>query len=514
MTDHAHLLNTFNRQNCLIAGTGLGLPDVPTKWIASDLGASVGVYNFEGAEYLTVPEAQSIGAEYPDEPHFICTYHPNSPQGTEFLYSPEGSSGGLKDVGSVSNTVQWSAFGVAVTIGNANPTEANEIALYFKTGAIKGVLNGVIYENTSVTWTTTSWNSSHIASDSNGNFKLSGVIEKFCVDGEQWNGSSLTGSNGTVATLTGTEAVLFSKVLKNGIIRDASKQPDYMVITDGDSMDWRGPYVYHTMTGTGLIEFPQISILDGDDWEINCLFDMDNSLDGINFLGDNETTQDRFRSSLSGSNVEIYFTDGTPKAFDVVTPLQSLGETLVTFTCIDRLISLYFDGVLQDTITHTDMAILIDNFGFGYNSGISGFRGDFKKCSVAVNGVLLTDLQAQADGKTFDYVSQTEIVTSGTGTTTTSPIVEANANGSTQVNTILAVTSGDTLTLAQWVAKHNGTTIFIAEDGLRYAIFDTAQTGLDLDRALRWVGRFVVVAFVYSLDFSNSANSMYAPVVF
>ena len=344
MTDHAHLLNTFNRQNCLIAGTGLGLPDVPTKWIASDIGA------------------------------------------------------------------------------------------------------------------------------------ISGY------------GASLNGS--------------------------------------------------------GYFNFPnQIIIPDETACKINIWLDMDASRDIQDFLGDKDFASSQFIRSRD--DFFAFYVSGTETVsfFGAQYSLQGKGLIKLTLEYDDsRNLTICHNDVFIGSGVASDSSMLLDSIGRASSDTAKYMLGGFYGCDVSINGVLQANIVVQSDGTVIDTVSGLETTGGGTGTTfdkvlkngiirdatkqpdymvltdasdiTTATSIEPNANGSAQVNTILAVTSGGTLTLAQWVAKHNGTTIFIAENGLRYAIFDTAQTGLDLDRALRWVGRFVVVAFVYSLDFSNSANSMYAPVVF
>lgn len=172
-----------------------------------------GVGNFDGDNYLTVPIAQEITADY--QCFYKGTVLPEAPHGAEeALYGIVSDNAFLKV--NASGKLEWrkNTTSTAIHPGNLILNQANFIELYFKTGSIKIILNGVPFEK-SLTWLLTSWNQIALGSRIGGSLFYTGLMwdVTLCNDQGQeefWSlNNTLTGSLGTVAIATDPNNSIF-----------------------------------------------------------------------------------------------------------------------------------------------------------------------------------------------------------------------------------------------------------------------------------------------------------------
>jgi len=218
------------------AGKGGSAAGIPTSGmlLRNQLGRKEGAYYFKGNNYFTITKTQTIGAEYPDKPHFSCTFYPIAPHDTEVLYSPYVTERGLF-LSSVGSAIKWFGNGASSTeIGTYKECVKNTIELYFKTGAYKAIVNEIEVEITGITWTATSWTTCDIGQAHNTNDqRFSGLMPKFSLGSETFTAHSLIGSLGTTATPTDPDSALMTKWISTGL---TGTDADYMIINDDDSV--------------------------------------------------------------------------------------------------------------------------------------------------------------------------------------------------------------------------------------------------------------------------------------
>jgi len=205
-------LPSYNRENALIGNLGLGNQ----------------VANFEGAEYLTITKTQTITDEY--QLFFESEFVPEAPDGNEMLFRLESNK-----VACYYTTTKLkldSAEFPNFEVGDINLGVINSLKVYVKVGLIKTIFNGVEAEFSKTITAGVVYNYT-VGSGSGLYFPMTGLIQYFKDQTETWNfaNQSLTGSLGTTAVLTGTEAVLF----KYFIAQDQGLNTNYMKLEGGST---------------------------------------------------------------------------------------------------------------------------------------------------------------------------------------------------------------------------------------------------------------------------------------